>query len=62
MENIIIDNQEIRYNVVDGKGKILRESVIHSVAIRFIEGLKKDAQKEVKLIPIVESGDQILFG
>lgn len=62
MDNIISDNNEIRYNVVNSKGKVLRSSVVRSVAVRYIESLNEDVQKNVKLVPVLETGEQILFG
>lgn len=62
MDSLIIDNQELKYRVVDAKGKTLREGVVRSVAERFIDGLDEDAQSGVRLIPITPTGDQILFG
>lgn len=62
MENLIIDNQQLKYRVVDAKGKVLRENVVRSVAERFIDSLDEDAQSGVKMIPIAPTGDQILFG
>lgn len=62
MDNLLIDNQSVRYRVVDSKGKVLREGIVRSVAERFIESLDADMQAEVALIPITPDGDQILFG
>ena len=62
MNSLIIDNQELKYRVVDSKGKVLREAVVRSVAERFIEGLDEDAQSDVRLVPITPTGDQVLFG
>ena len=62
MDSLIIDNQELKYRVVDAKGKVLREGLVRSVAERFIESLDEDMQDGVKLVPITASGDQVLFG
>lgn len=62
MNSLIIDNQELKYRVVDAKGKVLREGLVRSVAERFIEGLDEDAQSGVRLVPITPAGDQVLFG
>ena len=62
MDSLIIDNEELKYRVVDAKGKTLREGVVRSVAERFIDSLDEDAQSGVRLVPIAPSGDQVLFG
>ncbi len=62
MNSVIIDNEELKYRVVDAKGKVLREAVVRSVAERFIDSLDEDSQSGVRLVPIAPSGDQVLFG
>lgn len=62
MDNLIIDNQELKYRVVDAKGKVLRENLARSVAVRYIESLDETEQSGVRLVPITPTGDQILFG
>lgn len=62
MDSLIIDNETLRYRVVDAKGKVLREGVVRSVAERFIDSLDEDAQTGVRLVPITPAGDQVLFG
>ena len=62
MNSIIIDNQELKYRVVDAKGKTLREGLARSVAERYIDSLAEDDQSGVRMVPITPSGDQILFG
>lgn len=61
MDSLIIDNREPKYRVMDAEGNILRENVARSIAIRFIESLG-EAQSGVYMVPITDTGDQILFG
>lgn len=61
MDNVITDNEQLKYRVVDAKGKTLREGV-RSVVERFIDSLDEDEQARVRMIPIAPTGEQILFG
>jgi hypothetical protein len=62
MDNLIVDNDELKYRVLDKNGKVLREGVIRSVAERFIENLRESKQEGVRMVPIIETGEQVLFG
>lgn len=61
MENVLIDNQEPKFRVVDAKGRTLREGV-RSVVERYIDSLDEEEQAKVRMVPIAPTGDQILFG
>jgi hypothetical protein len=62
MKTVLIQDDELRYRVVDSKGKVLREGVARKIAERFVEGLDEDLQSEVSIVPVTASGDQVLFG
>lgn len=62
MDNLIVDTDELKYRVLDKNGKVLREGVIRSVAERFIENLRESKQDGVRMVPIIETGEQVLFG
>lgn len=61
MDNVLIDNQEPKYRVIDAKGRTLREGV-RSVVERYIDSLDEEEQANVRMIPIAPTGDQILLG
>lgn len=62
MDNLIVDNDGMRYHVVDPSGKILREALSRTAAERFVDTLDEDAQGRVRIVPVSSSGKQVLFG
>ncbi len=62
MDKLIIDNDDLKYRVIDSDGKILRESLSRVAAERFVEGLDEAVQADVKIVPVGPTGKQVLFG
>lgn len=61
-QNQLLNNDELKYRVVDANGKTLRDSVSRVNAEMFVEGLGAEAQG-VRIVPIVGgTGKQVLFG
>jgi hypothetical protein len=61
MNNQIIENEVVKYRVVL-EGATLKDSVTKQIAENFVGGLDADTQSKVKIVPINESGQQLLFG
>lgn len=63
MDNVILDNDDLKFRVVNATGKVLRESVSRNLAEMFVESLTEDEKAGISIVPVVgRTGDQVLFG
>lgn len=61
MSNLINETQTIKYRVqVDGI--VLNESLSKSLAEQFVSSLLPDQRSKAVILPITESGSQVLLG
>ena len=61
MENMIKETQTVKYRVVVN-GVTLNESLSQSLAEQFIASLLPEQRNNAVIVPITESGSQILLG
>jgi len=61
MSKIINENQQIKFRVVCS-GNVLLETVSRSVAEQFVSTLTESTQKNVQIVPLTNSGAQVLLG
>lgn len=60
MNDRILESESIKYKVVLN-GQTLNEAQSINLAEHFVSTLTSEQQKVVKIIPITESGQQLLF-
>lgn len=62
MNNLIVDNQQIKYQVINSEGHVLTEEFSYADAARFVKGLNLNEGEAVSIVPVIPTGEQILLG
>lgn len=61
MKDLIIDNANLKYQVVDSKGKMLTEAHSMIAAQRFLDSLPLEERKVASIRPVAGDGKQVLL-
>jgi hypothetical protein len=61
MDNLISEEETVKYQV-KLNGQILNEAPSKLLAEQFITTLAKEQQQQAVIVPVTESGQQVLFG
>ena len=61
MNNQILENEEIRYNVIVN-GQVLKSGVPQMIAEQFVASLSEDLQPTAQIVPVTSGGKRVLFG
>lgn len=59
-KNLINENEKVKYRVVVN-GQVIAERESQHLAESFVSGLLPEEQQKARIIPVTESGQQLLF-
>lgn len=59
---MILENKEVRYDVVLNGAVIKKSCRNRSIAENFVDSLDEESRLEAQIIPVSEKGQQILLG
>lgn len=62
MNNLIVDNHELKYQVVTTDGDVLAEEFTYDAAVRFAKGVKLAEGQAVNIVPVFSTGEHLLHG